>query len=199
MILASNHVGWMDGPALAILAPRAVHALTKEEMFRGPLGTFLRASGQVPLDRFNADPSAMRTCAKVLADGGATAVFPEGTRGAGDLARFHHGGAYLALVSGAPVVPVSFFGTRLPGGASGSIPPRGARIDVVFGQQWRVQAVAWPRRERAVLGASASLMQHMRFQLGQAMAETGCELPGPLPMGQADTDPDTGFNTDREH
>ncbi len=198
VVVASNHLGWIDGPALAILSPRPVHALTKEEMFDGAmLGRFLLASGQIPLDRFDADPSALRACASVLAHGGAVGVFPEGTRGAGDLRRFHHGAAYLALATGAPVVPLSFFGTRLPGRPSGSIPPRGTRVDLVFGEPWRIEATPWPRPTSEILAASAELMRHMHGQLADAQRLTGRELPGPLP-DRGDADPDTGFNTDLE-
>ena len=56
MILACNHVGIADGPLLAIFAPRPVHALTKQEMFKGVMKRFLLSSGQIPLDRFHADP-----------------------------------------------------------------------------------------------------------------------------------------------
>ncbi len=42
VVLACNHVGWLDGPLLAICAPRPVHALTKREMFDGRMGAFLR-------------------------------------------------------------------------------------------------------------------------------------------------------------
>ena len=41
VIFASNHVGVIDGPMLAVYAPRPVHALTKVEMFKGVLGLFL--------------------------------------------------------------------------------------------------------------------------------------------------------------
>ncbi len=58
--MAANHVGWLDGPLLAICAPRPVHALTKQEMFAGPLGPFLRAAGQIELDRFHVDVAAIR-------------------------------------------------------------------------------------------------------------------------------------------
>ena len=56
VILAANHVGIVDGPLLATYAPRPVHALTKREMFDGRLGGFLRATGQIPLDRFARRP-----------------------------------------------------------------------------------------------------------------------------------------------
>ena len=55
VVMAANHVGWLDGPLLAICSPRPVHALTKQEMFAGALGAFLRAVGQIPLDRFHVD------------------------------------------------------------------------------------------------------------------------------------------------
>ena len=97
VILASNHVGVIDGPLLAIFSPRPVHALTKREMFDGRLGGFLRGAGQIPLDRFAADPAAIRACLRVVRDGGVAGIFPEGTRGDGELRRFHHGAAYLAL------------------------------------------------------------------------------------------------------
>ncbi|WP_278255826.1 lysophospholipid acyltransferase family protein [Nocardioides convexus] len=118
VVVAGNHVGFVDGPLMAIFAPRPVHALTKEEMFAGPLGWFLRRAGQVPLDRQHTDPRAVRTALRVLRDGHAVGVFPEGSRGAGDLEIFHTGAAYLALVTGAPVVPLTFLGTREPGGSS---------------------------------------------------------------------------------
>lgn len=192
-IVAGNHIGILDGPLMAILSPRPVHALTKAEMFASRAGGFLLRSGQIPVDRFNPDPGALRQCLRVLRDGGVVGVFPEGTRGPGDLSRFHHGAAYLALVTGAPVVPATFLGTRLPGGASGSVPPRGSRIDLVLGESWSVEPSPWPRRREQVLHASALLLQHMRGQLDRACALTGRDLPGPLPAGQTEKDPDTGF------
>ncbi|WP_181310913.1 lysophospholipid acyltransferase family protein [Nocardioides campestrisoli] len=193
VILAANHIGWLDGPLLAALAPRPVHALTKTEMFHGAAGKLLCRAGQIPLDRFRTDMSAVRQSLRVLRDGGTLGIFPEGKRGPGDLRRFHHGAAYLALVTGAPVVPVTFFGTRLPGGSSDSVPPRGARIDLVHGESWQVDQQPWPRTKEQVLHASVLLLQHMRRELDRARALTGRDLPGPLPAGQTEKDPDTGF------
>lgn len=193
VVLAGNHIGVIDGPLMVICSPRPVHALTKVEMFHGRLGRFLLASGQIPLDRFHTDPAAVRSCLRVLRDGGVVGLFPEGTRGAGELERFHHGAAYLALVTGAPVVPVTFFGTRRPGGHRSSVPRRGDRLDIVFGEPWQTRALPWPRRREQIRGASALLWQHMRAELDHARSLTGRELPGPLPAGEAESDPDTGF------
>ncbi len=63
---------------------------------------------------------------------------PEGTRGAGRLDRFHHGAAYLALVTGAPVVPVTMIGTPAAGGVgSNALPATREPIDLVLGEAWR--------------------------------------------------------------
>jgi len=192
VIFASNHVGVIDGPLLAVYSPRAVHVLTKMEMFRGIVGFFLWRSGQIPLDRYHPDPRAVKTCLKALRDGRTIGIYPEGSRGAGDLERFHRGAAYLALVSGAPVVPLTTLGSREPGGTSGSLPGRGARIDMVFGEVYRVDAAPWPRTREQVEKASLLLREHMMVQLDRARASTGRELPGPLPPTDVDTDPQTG-------
>ena len=185
VIVMANHVGWLDGPLMAIVGPRPVHALTKAEMFDGPLGKLLLASGQVPLDRSAVDVRAVKTCTRVLADGGCVGIFPEGLRGAGDLTRWRHGAAYLALVSGAPVVPLVFLGTRLPGGSASSLPPHGARLDLVHGPAFRVDPEPWPRTRQRVAEVSAALREHLRTTLDAAQSTTGRTLPGPIPGGPA--------------
>ncbi len=197
VIYAGNHVGILDGPLLVIFAPQAVHALTKVEMFTGRMGRFLRAAGQPPLDRFNTDPRAVKTCLRVLRDGHAVGIFPEGRRGAGDLDRFHRGAAYLALVTGAPVVPVVFLGTREPGGHTDSVPARGTAVDVWFGPPVRVDPLPWPRTRERVEEASVRLRERMLVVLEEALAATGQRLPGPLPREEVEPDPATGV-TERD-
>lgn len=194
VIFASNHVGLVDGPLLATYSPRPVHALTKVEMFEGRLGGFLRGAGQIPLNRFAADPSAMKTCLAVLRAGRAAGVFPEGTRGPGDFRRFHAGAAYLGLVSGAPIVPVSMLGTRPPGAGSNALPSRRSSVDIVYGEPLRFEQTPWPRTREQVTRSSLLLREHMIAQLDDALALTGRQLPGPLPVGQQniDDDPPTG-------
>ena len=101
VMMPANHVGWLDGPLLAICSPRPVHALTKEEMFEGPLGAFLHASGQIPLDRHHVDVRAIRSGGAHPRGRRRRGGLPRGGRGAGgaDLAS-RRGAAYLALVTG---------------------------------------------------------------------------------------------------
>ena len=74
-----------------------MHVLTKREMFEGRAGRFLGAVGQVPLTRYDVDPAAIKTCLRVLRDGGVVGIYPEGARGDGEMAHLHTGVGYLAL------------------------------------------------------------------------------------------------------
>ncbi len=186
VIVAANHTGVIDGPLLAIFGPRPVHALTKREMFDGRLGRFLHSSGQIPLDRVTTDRGAIRACLHVLEHGGAVGIFPEGNRGAGDLTRFRHGAAYLALVTGAPIVPLMMYGTRPAGGGKDALPARGARLDLVYGAPLRVEKRPWPRNKALVAATSAALHERMLDDLRAGLALTGQTLPGPIPADSAE-------------
>jgi len=185
LIVAANHTGVIDGPLLAIFGPRPVHALTKEEMFQGRLGPLLRVSGQVEIDRFATDLRAIRTCLHILEHGGAVGIFPEGNRGAGDLTRFQNGAAYLALVTGAPIVPLMMFGTRPKGGGKDAVPARGDVLDLVYGAPFQVARRPWPRTRRLVADTSAALHTRMLEDLAAGLALTGQTMPGPIPADEA--------------
>lgn len=181
VVIAANHIGILDGPLMGILTPRPVHALTKSEMFEGRARFILRASGQIPVVRHTADPRAIRTCVRILRDGGVTGIFPEGTRGAGDLAYTERGAAYLGLVTGAVVVPLGILGTRKEGGPLSSVPHRGARIALTFGEPVRLQQQPWPRTKTQVGEAHELVLAGLRDTLRQAQEQTGISLPGPIP------------------
>lgn len=183
VILAPNHIGWLDGPLLFLKAPRPAHALVKSEAFTGRTGKLLDYAGQVRIDRSRRDAAAVRVSADALAAGQVLIVFPEGRRGDGELRRIKSGLAWLGLVSGAPIVPVAIFGTREPGAASESRPTKGARIDVVYGEPIRFEAVGWPRSSELVDDVSKQVLQHLRAHLASARNTTKRGLPGPLPTG----------------
>ena len=84
VILASNHVGWLDGPVTVITSDRAVHALVKHESFEGGAGRLLRLGAQIKLHRGRTDAAAVRTALRVLRAGQVLLVYPEGKRGDGD-------------------------------------------------------------------------------------------------------------------
>ena len=181
VVLVGNHIGALDGPLMSIMAPRPVHTLTKIEMFRGRTGRFLRATGQIPTERSAADVAAVRTGLRVLRDGDVLGVFPEGTRGTGELERFEGGAAYFALATGATVVPMIFLGTRAPGGTLNSVPPRGSRIVLRFGEPLGFTGHGWPRTRTEVREATHRIRNAMLDTLRSAQESTGMSLPGRMP------------------
>jgi 1-acyl-sn-glycerol-3-phosphate acyltransferase len=178
VLLAPNHVGLLDGPLLGATAPRMLHQLGKIEAFDGLQGKFLHLAGQIPVDRTTYDVLAIRKAIKVLRDGNVMSIYPEGTRGRGDFRRIRVGVAYLAMVTGAPILPVALLGTRLPGGSIERYPPRGSRVEVVYGEPFTVERVPFPRRHTDVRAVADQIGDVLRAHVQAAVAATGHPLPG---------------------
>jgi 1-acyl-sn-glycerol-3-phosphate acyltransferase len=120
------------GPVMFGASPRAMHILVKKEMFKGFLGQVLRASGQLPVDR-SGDRTTLQLGKELLDAGRCLGILPEGTRGSGEATDINNGVAWLALNSGAPVVPVAILGTRKGAEHLDSVPRPGRRFHVSFG------------------------------------------------------------------
>lgn len=137
VVVVANHSAFVDGPLLFGLFRRRAVFWVKQEMFVGPLGWVLRRLGQVPVRRGTADRTPLTAGLAVLRGGGLVAIFPEGTRGTGDVTAVQQGAAWLARTSGAVVVPVVCRGTRRPDGARRRFRPR---VDVMVGEPVTIPA-----------------------------------------------------------
>lgn len=135
VVVASNHSSMADGPILFGELPRRTVFLIKQEMFRGFAGWFLPKIGQISVRRGEVDRAPLMAALKVLRGGGVIGVFPEGTRGSGDVSSAQSGAAWLARSSGAVVLPVACRGTLRPPGASRRLLPR---VDVLFGEPFHL-------------------------------------------------------------
>src|SRR3954454_314985 len=111
VLIAGNHTGFLDGPLVMALLPRPSVFLVKAELYDGPFRRVLVFARQIPVHRGTPDRTALRRALDVLAGGGVLGVFPEGTRGEGQLETVQHGIGYLALRAGCPIVPVVCLGT----------------------------------------------------------------------------------------
>ncbi|MBD8078466.1 lysophospholipid acyltransferase family protein [Cellulosimicrobium arenosum] len=141
VILASNHLSFIDSLLIPIVAPRHVTFLAKSEYFtgRGIKGGlsrwFFTKMGHIPVQRDDprAGQRSLEDALAVLNQGGVFGIYPEGTRSRdGRLHKGHTGVAWLALAGHAPVVPVAVRGTDKvqPVGAR---MPRIHRVQVHFG------------------------------------------------------------------
>jgi 1-acyl-sn-glycerol-3-phosphate acyltransferase len=186
VILASNHIGWLDGPLLVATAPRPPHAMVKEEEFAGRNARLLRFVGQIKIARGRTDVGALRTAIRALEAEQCVLVFPEGKRGGGEFEQFKGGVTYLGLVTGAPIVPVAIFGTRQRGESPQARPARGTRLDIVYGKPIQFPMQGWPRDRGMLEDAGGQIHAHLRAHVSAAKDALKRELPGPLPTGFPD-------------
>ncbi|MEX5632125.1 lysophospholipid acyltransferase family protein [Parafrankia sp. FMc2] len=178
LIFAGNHSSWMDGPLVVIEAPRTVRCLVKSEMYKGIVGRLLMFVGQIPVDRGRPDRAALHTALDELSRGGTIGVFPEGTRGSGEMAAVQHGIAYLAVHGRCRVLPVACIntGAALPRGARW--PRRSVKVRVVFGEPFEVEVPANPRSRRALAAVAEDIRVRLADHLATARAGAALESPG---------------------
>ena len=126
LIIACNHVSYLDPPVMGSFCPRQIHFMAKKQLFDLPvLGPAIRAVGAYPVDREGSPTAAIKRSVEVLRAGGCIGIFPEGTRNLDGDIEARQGVALLASLGKAPVVPVSIIGST---GAS-----RLHQIKVAFG------------------------------------------------------------------
>lgn len=130
VVVVANHSAFVDGPLLFGLLPRRPVFLVKDEMFRGVLAYVLPRLGQLAVRRGTVDRRPLTAALEVLRGGGTVVVFPEGTRGTGEIAAARQGAAWLARQAGAPLLPVVARGTNRPAGGARRVRPR---VDVLVG------------------------------------------------------------------
>lgn len=127
LIVAPNHVSYIDPPAVACgTKRRQLRFMAKEELFKGPFGALIRSLGAFPVKRGEGDTESIRKSLAILEKGEALLVFPEGTRGdAKTMLPINRGVAMLAKRTGAQVLPVGIIGTHvvMPKGGGGSKHP----------------------------------------------------------------------------
>lgn len=132
VLVLANHIGLPDGPVVHGVIPRPSHFLIKAAMMKGPLGLVLRPAGQISVEGAGRD--ALSKAMAVLERGGVVGVFPEGHRGGGHAQETYGGAAWLAVRSGATIVPTAVVGTRRAGESVSHWPRPRRRMVVAFGE-----------------------------------------------------------------
>ena len=142
IIMAPNHQSNADPPLLAAVFDRPIWFMGKRGLFANAFFSyFLRGFHVYAVDRDNRDLDAVRWSLRMLARDQVLTVFPEGTRHPGKLAEETTDGAtYLALKSGAPLLPVAIVGTEhIPGFLRIAFPFR--RLRVVVGTPYTLPSI----------------------------------------------------------
>lgn len=197
VILASNHLSFIDSFAIPLAAPRQVRFIAKQEYFTGTgIGGslqrgFFEGIGAIPVDRHSsrAAQESLDLALGILQGGGAFGIYPEGTRSRdGRLYRGRTGVAWLALTAKVPVVPVALRGTD-------AIQPVGARlptiaaVSVTFGAPLDISGRygALPAGKGRRLATDA-VMDAIAALSGQERADTYNDVPLDADPGRSDPD-----------
>jgi 1-acyl-sn-glycerol-3-phosphate acyltransferase len=127
-IIITNHLSGLDPFLIGIPIDRTLYCLAKVELYQNALFTWiLNSLGYIPLDRGSTDIASMRIVLRLLRNGEAIGISPEGTRSeTGEMQPFTDGATKLALHARVPILPVSVYGTRelMPPGTYGFRPGR---------------------------------------------------------------------------
>ncbi len=113
LVVAANHLSWVDPPALGAATPRTLYFMAKVEAHRVPgLGQLMRSFGAFSVRRGESDREAVRTMREIVRDGHALGLFVEGTRQrTGVPGPVQPGAAMVAITENVPVICAAIYGS----------------------------------------------------------------------------------------
>jgi 1-acyl-sn-glycerol-3-phosphate acyltransferase len=151
LVIAVNHLHWIDVPIVGALSPRNLDFVAKAEAVHFPgLGEFLRWHGTIGVRRGESDREAVREMRQAVRNGRALGLFVEGTRQrTGRPGKAQPGAAMVAIQEGVPVVPAAIYGTQFwkPGNF--------APCSLAFGQPFDFSGL--PKNGRSYKQATAEI------------------------------------------
>lgn len=160
-IVVSNHWALSDPILIALISPRIIHFMAKQELFHNPAARFLLMRGlyAFPVNRKQADMASLRQAMDVLQKGRVFGIFPEGRRSVtGELDELERGAAFLALRCKVPIIPIY----------SDPRTYRKLRINMIVGEPMDAQAIAATHKGKpvdVVTQAIADKLQQLRLRL----------------------------------
>ncbi len=170
VVVVANHQHLLDGAVLFGCLPRRVAFLVKAEAVKGALGWLLTAVGQYSIVRGTPDREPLMQALAQLKAGGVIGIFPEGTRGAGNVESVFSGAGWLAARAGAPVVPVAIRGTVRPAGSGRRFRPV---VTVLVGWPFTVPAGGGRKPVAEATDAIRVSLAALVEELDEKMARTG--------------------------
>jgi 1-acyl-sn-glycerol-3-phosphate acyltransferase len=161
-ILAPNHFSFLDHFFLGVSLRRKVQFMAKSQLFKPPLQFIYTHGGVFPVRRGYADEEAFVTAVSVLDRGGCVAMYAEGGRSrTGELSdRPRRGIGRLALLSGAPIVPVAIHGSSHVRNWKRLQFPK---VRVLYGEPFAYERVEAPTRDQEQAAADAIFAEVRRL------------------------------------
>ena len=176
-LLVANHSAVVDVAVLFGSAPRPVHVVTEAALAVPPFDRVLHSAGHIRYDSTRPDRAALQLGVRALNSGRAVAAFAEPEMGRGEVDRVGTTAAYLAALSGAPIVPVALLGTRRSGRPMDSAPGLGARIEVMFGPVWDMDVSGYGSTRGDLRRLAEQIRQKVKDHVDLARQRTGVAVP----------------------
>lgn len=175
LVIVGNHLSVIDSFFMPMYVPRTVNFLAKSDYFTGKgikgwaTRVFMNGTGQIPIDRSGgrASEASLNTGLSVLGNGGALALYPEGTRSPdGKLYRGRTGVARMILEANCVVVPAVMVGSHemLPIGAKF---PKRVPLEIRFGEPLDFSRFAGTDGDRFVLRSITDQIMVALHDLGE--------------------------------
>jgi len=172
VIIASNHLSFIDSVFLPLVLDRRIFFLAKSDYFKGrglkgwATKAFMNGTGMLPIDRSGgkASEASLNTGLKVLHEGEVLGIYPEGTRSPdGKMYRGRTGVARMILEGNVPVVPVAMIDTEkvMP---IGSKIPKVRRLGIVIGEPLDFSRFAGLEGDRFIL---RSITDEIMYELNR--------------------------------
>lgn len=163
LLFAVNHVSAIDPFIVGCRVPRVLFFMAKKELFEHPLlAPLVRFYNCIPIDRAEFSLSSMKRIEKLLQQGEAVLLFPEGTRTkTGKLAPLKNGVAMIAARNQADIMPVYIDGLFR---VTGSIFKR-PRVRITFGEIVPIAPFLQSGASKEVYGEITTKIQEMLMHM----------------------------------
>ena len=172
VILAANHVSFMDSLFIPLMVKRRVVFLGKADYFASPKTRwFFKSVNVIPVKRGGgtSGEAAIQAGVRELRSGQIVGIYPEGTRSPdGRLYRGKTGVGRMALLADCAVIPVAVVGTRDIQPPDKKVPRTRGRVEVVYGKPLRFDRFRGKDRDRFVLrSVTDEIMYEIMMLSGQ--------------------------------
>ena len=172
LIITPNHQTYADPPLITIAVRRRVYYMAWDKLFGVPvLGQLIRVLRAFPVDIYSNDLGAVREARRLVQQGAAVMIFPEGGRSFdGTLGHFKLGAFRLAVTLGATVLPVTISGGYDAWPPHRALPRRG-RMTITYHPPLLAQPGAEPR------AAARDLAERARAAIASALVDESAQAP----------------------
>jgi 1-acyl-sn-glycerol-3-phosphate acyltransferase len=169
VVLAANHVSYVDPIVMWGRSPRFIHMVAKADLWDIPVvRSVLNGAGVIPVHRETVDRTFIQTATRLLDEGNPVGIFPEGTRHREPgLGEGNEGVAFIAMRANAPILPVGIAGTDkiMP---DGTRLPRFPRVTMVVGEPLDPAELAEGSRKERVTALTQQVMEGIARELAVA-------------------------------